>query len=102
MRRRLLVALLAYVVLDFANPMMAGAVQFADGLVQIVQGGLPRVERVAFAVAGPSSRPPIEVGRVLEPPRPTPVRPTRTEWQPVPAPRSGLCRAAPASPTEDH
>ncbi len=36
--------LLAYLCLDFANPMMPGAVQFVDGAIQIVQADRARSE----------------------------------------------------------
>jgi hypothetical protein len=53
MRRRLPVLLLLYVALDFANPLMPGAVRFDAGSIEVVQAD--RTARAARPAA-PSAR----------------------------------------------
>jgi hypothetical protein len=52
MRRHLLLLLLIYVTLDFANPLMPGAVRFEAGSIEVVQAD--RTARAARPAAAPT------------------------------------------------
>jgi hypothetical protein len=103
MRRRLLLLLLLYVTLDFANPLMPGAVRFESGSVQVVQA-----DRTARAAAsGMPALATLRTEQVLAHDGEASVRPV-----PVPvAPRSASRDVrrvearqsdGPPSPAEDH
>ncbi len=100
---RWLVALLAlYAGLDFANPLMPGAVYFTSGVVTVVDGARSSPERMPTAPPAPASGP-----HAVAPPLPTPAavlsaaqgaRPWRVPLR-RPAPRAAT---APPSAGEDH
>jgi hypothetical protein len=91
MRLRSCVSLLfLYVALDFANPLMPGAVNFSGGSVDMVDGDLARThiaDMAAVLAPGPDAltdRPaPVQVSR-----RPAPVGARRDAPGRRPAPRS--------------
>jgi hypothetical protein len=63
MRRHLAVLLLLYVTLDFANPLMPGAVRFEAGTIEVVQaGGTVRPARLEAVPAPLLVRPPAWTG----------------------------------------
>jgi hypothetical protein len=101
---RLPLLVLVYVTLDFANPLMPGAVRFEAGAVESVQAD--RVARSAIAVAPDPAAlrtdgllPP---DAVLRPPLPAPAmsHPARRETRRVSAPRSDPSPSP--SPAEEH
>jgi hypothetical protein len=106
MRRQLFLLVLGYVTLDFANPLMPGAVTFAAGSVEVVQAD--RTARMARPAAVPARLPaalPTWTATLWD------ATPTRTAPASTPAPvatgRSAR-RAPPPSdfapppPSEDH
>jgi hypothetical protein len=100
--RRLPLLVLLYVGLDFANPLMPGAVRFEGGGVECVQAD--RVARAAApALPGPAALgidDPAPAEAVSRPPPPGPAvpRPARRDVRRLASGRSGL---APSS-EEDH
>ncbi|HEX2500851.1 MAG TPA: hypothetical protein VHO73_05295 [Methylomirabilota bacterium] len=106
MRRQLSALLLLYVTLDFANPLMPGAVRFEAGSIEVVQAD--RTARAARSAAAPARLP---VASPIWTRNPGDV----TLARPVPAPLSAPALAlpavrrappqhfaAPTSPSEDH
>jgi hypothetical protein len=66
-KRGLTILLFVYLALDFANPLMPGAVQFAGGFVEVVQADRARPEMIHVAAdlapaSAPLPRPPAQVG----------------------------------------
>ena len=100
MRRRLPLLVLLYVTLDFANPLMPGAVRFESGCVEVVQGD--RTARSEpLAIAGPALVP-IESPAVVDIARLAPVLPS-LPWRLRPVRRSVSERSpTPPAPGEDH
>ncbi|HXG03343.1 MAG TPA: hypothetical protein VNO23_08040 [Candidatus Binatia bacterium] len=103
-RRVPALVLLLYVALDFANPLMPGAVNFdAGSSVEAV-----RLERAwssrGLVAATPAVPPPLAVSAALastpvaHPTRPAPARPTGRLAAP---PRSGPTAESPSSPGDD-
>ena len=97
MRLRL-AALLVYLTLDFANPLMPGAVCFdpADS-VDGVTGARPSTTAVALTVAMPVVRP---APPAVHPPMPSP-QPRAHGPVERPRPRGRTDHAAPLSATDD-
>lgn len=100
--RRLPMLVLLYVVLDFANPLMPGAVRFEGGSVEFVQADRAGREVVAVTPAPPAlrTRDGLRPDRVVRSSAPVPVTPrsTRREMPRVPSPRVDFS----PSPTDDH
>jgi hypothetical protein len=104
MRCSLRLSVLLYVVLDFANPLMPGAVRFEGGSVVVVQAD--RVGREATAAVPVPASPriheplPADPGRELRLPAPAAAirPPLPRDIRRVAAPRSDLS----PFPTEDH
>lgn len=102
MRRRVPLLVLLYVTLDFANPLMPGAVRFEAGAVESVQAD--RVARAPVAVmpalAALRTEDRLPPGAVLRPPSPAPVisRPARRDIRRVASPRYDRS----PTPAEDH
>jgi hypothetical protein len=70
---RVSLLLLVYITLDFANPLMPGAVSFDRGTVEVVQGDRARVTAVVPVCIVPSSETALERLRDLQTvPRPAP------------------------------
>ena len=100
MVRRVPALLLLYVVLDFANPLMPGAVNFDAGAsveaVRLERAWSPR----ALSAAVPVPAPPLALSPALvsppaaHPTRPAPTRPTRRLAAP---PRSGPTAESPSA-----
>jgi hypothetical protein len=104
MRPRLpFVFLLLYVLLDFSNPLMPGAVNFdADGSIEGVPHHRSGVS-TRVAVSSPAKRdvrPSDSVVRRVN--RPGPVRPAPIEWILDARHAQATATDLPASPTEDH
>jgi hypothetical protein len=100
MRRRLLLLLLLYVTLDFANPLMPGAVRFEGGSIEVVQA-----DRVGTQPVSTLARLPIMCLRPSDSAvaRPTHVPPVLRHRALRLLRRPGPERLdAPASPTEGH
>jgi hypothetical protein len=106
MRRHLPTLLLLYVTLDFANPLMPGAVRFEAGSIEVVQGD--RTVRAARSAAAPARLPiapptwtgtpdDVTLARPVPAPPPVPAIALRAARR---APRAHV--PAPASPSEDH
>jgi hypothetical protein len=71
---RVSILVLVYVTLDFANPLMPGAVSFDRGSVEIVQGDRARSTTVVPVCIVPTPETALERVRdahALHPPRPT-------------------------------
>jgi hypothetical protein len=99
---RLALALLAYLALDFANPLMPGAVDFVQGTVPAVGAERARsTERVAMETPTPHDPPPPPVPSLALPGPPAraplPRRPPRVPGRCRPRARSG-----PAPAADDH
>jgi hypothetical protein len=95
-------ALLAYLALDFANPLMPGAVDFAQGTIPAVGAERARSpERVAMETPTPHDQPPSPAPSLALPGRPAraplPRRPPR-----VPGRRRPRARSGPAPAADDH
>ena len=103
MRRRIPLLVLLYVTLDFANPLMPGAVRFEGGSVEVVQAD--RSARAGVpTILVPEMRPVVVV-----PPVGARVRPTLVPRIPTRSPRRGARKVKPPrrpdpppSTTEDH
>jgi hypothetical protein len=107
MRRQLLPLFLLYVTLDFANPLMPGAVRFEAGSIEVVQAD--RTARTARSAAAPARLPvapptwirtPSDVA-LARPPVPVPLSAPAIA---LPAVRRAppLHFLAPTPPSEDH
>jgi hypothetical protein len=106
MRRHLPLLLVLYVTLDFANPLMPGAVSFVAGSIEVVQAD--RTTRAARSVPAPARLVPmvptwsiVPVEDTLAPPAPLPLAPPSRALRVVRhAPPQHLPTAP--SPSEDH
>jgi hypothetical protein len=103
MRRRLPLLVLLYITLDFANPLMPGAVRFERGSVEVVQGDrtvrvgastIPGPVLSQTATLRPSERPAVRLAAVPVSSRQHPLRLAR-RLGPEPS-------QAPAPSAEDH
>ena len=104
--RRLPLLLLLYVTLDFANPLMPGAVSFEAGSIEVVQGDrTARAARPAAAPAGLVTEFPIwgvvPMDATLARPASLPLRPSSRALRAVRRAPPQHFSAAP-SPSEDH
>ncbi len=104
--RRFPLLLLLYVTLDFANPLMPGAVSFEAGSIQVVQGD--RTARAARPAVAPArlvtvfpSRGVVPAAATLACPAPLPLRPSSRALRAVRRAPPQRFPAAP-SPSEDH
>jgi hypothetical protein len=103
MRWRLPLLVLLYVTLDFANPLMPGAVRFEGGRIEVVQAD--RSARIGAAIVpAPETRPIVALPVAEVRLRPAPVaamlsRSPRHVARRVTPPRRP---APPSSATEDH
>jgi hypothetical protein len=104
--RRFPLLLLLYVTLDFANPLMPGAVSFEAGSIQVVQGD--RTARAARPAAAPArlvtvfpSWDVVPMDATLARPAPLPSRPSGRALRAVRRTPPQHVPAAP-SPAEDH
>jgi hypothetical protein len=105
MRWRFPTLLLVYVTLDFANPLMPGAVSFAGGSIEVVQGDRTtravRTAAPARLVATPPTSSVVAVDATL-------ARSDRSHPLGRPQVRRRACRSSlphctvPPSPSEDH
>lgn len=102
-RSRLALLLLVYVTLDFANPLMPGAVRFDRGSVDVVQGDRTRagVPTVCVELAPTPETVVVRLPQVHALPRPRfAAEPRRPPMTPV---RRALPPSSdPATPSEDH
>ncbi len=104
--RRFPLLLLLYVTLDFANPLMPGAVSFEAGSIEVVQGD--RTARPARPAAVPvrlvtvcPSWGAVPIGATLARPASLPLRPSSRAFRAVRRAPPPHFSAAP-SPSEDH
>jgi hypothetical protein len=104
--RRFPLLLLLYVTMDFANPLMPGAVSFQAGSIEVVQGD--RMARAARPVAAPASLPAefpiwgaVPMGDTLARPVSLPSSPSSRVLRAVRRAPPQHFSAAP-SPSEDH
>jgi hypothetical protein len=98
---RLPVVLLLYVAVDFANPLMPGAVSFTDGSIEIVHAERARVGDLPGQVPrAPALDGGDPVGRSWRPPHPIPIRVAARRWL-VPVRRGVPTRPDPPPPIED-
>jgi hypothetical protein len=92
MRSRVFAFLLVlYTAMDFANPLMAGAVTFTDGAITVVHADRPDVGNVA---PDPPSR---EQQDTIEPPTPRLAAPVQSQHRKDR--RTPVCRSALARPS---
>jgi hypothetical protein len=100
--RYLVVALLAYVAADFANPLMPGAVRFTAGTIETINAHRTGTSEIAVADVG------AVVSRRLEPEELVELRPVladvpdvRPQWL-LPLRRPTSRAAKQPSPPDDH
>src|SRR5262245_15363268 len=106
MRRHLPLLLLLYVTLDFANPLMPGAVRFEAGSIEVVQADRAvRAARPATSLARLVAVFPIGAAVPVDAAlaRPVPVPPPAPSVAPWAARRAPpQLRSTPPAPAEDH
>jgi hypothetical protein len=95
------VLFLAYVAGDLANPMMPGAFQVVQGIVDVVEAVSARTDAIAPPALLPAAAPAVQIR--VEPDTPVPDAAQRDLAPRVPLARRALARSpAPPPPTEDH
>jgi hypothetical protein len=101
LRRRLVWLLVVYVLLDFANPFMPGAVTFEGGTMDTATVECHRPVASAPLAVLPSVQAPTVVPPSPSPSPSSPVRISAAVRRPIPTARH-LAPLEPASPAEDH
>jgi hypothetical protein len=100
LRRRLVLLLVVYASLDFANPLMPGAVTFEGGSMDAATVECHRPVASAPLAALPSVQVPTIVPTLPSPA--SPVRISGAVRRPIPTARRLAPPLEPASPAEDH
>ncbi len=101
--KSLVLSLLVYVSLDFAAPLMPGAIYFEDGTLTVVPGDRCRADQSSLSIRpAPATRPPEPIPTLLMTSAPVAPLAPRTQRRTVPARRPPSPSETSASSTEDH